>query len=75
MGSGLSTLSAAEVGRFERDGYVVVREALARADGLAMERQWWLELEEAHGIRRDDRASWRRLPGDLKAEAPNPLTS
>jgi hypothetical protein len=40
---------------------------LARADGLAMERQWWLELEEAHGIRRDDRASWRRLPGDLKA--------
>ena len=53
--------------RFERDGYLVVRQAFARDDGLAMERQWWRELAEAHGIRRDEPASWRQLPGDLKA--------
>ena len=67
MGSQPTTLTPADVGRFERDGYVVVRQAFSRDDGLAMERQWWRELEDAHGIRPDDRSSWRRLPGDLKA--------
>jgi len=37
-----------------------------------MERQWWRELADAHGIRRDDRSSWRRLPGDLKAAKRDP---
>ena len=67
MGSQPTTLTPADVRRFERDGYVVVRQAFSRDDGLAMERQWWRELEDAHGIRPDDRSSWRRLPGDLKA--------
>jgi hypothetical protein len=68
----LTTLTLADVGRFERDGYVVVRRAFAPADGLAMERQWWRELEDTHGIRRDDRSSWRQLPGDLKAAKRDP---
>jgi hypothetical protein len=72
MASPLTTLTSADVGRFERDGYVVVRQAFSRDDGLAMERQWWRELEDAHGIRRDDRSSWRRLPGDLKAAKRDP---
>ncbi len=67
MGSQLTTLTPADIERFERDGYVVVRQAFARADGLAMERQWWRELEDTHGIRRDDRSSWRQITGDLKA--------
>ena len=67
MEAQLSTLTASDLERFERDGYLVVRQAFARADGLAMELQWWRELAEAHGIRRDDAASWRRLAGDLKA--------
>ena len=67
MGSQPTTLTPADVRRFERDGYLVVRQAFSRDDGLAMERQWWRELEDAHGIRPDDRSSWRRLPGDLKA--------
>ena len=67
MGSQPTTLTPADVRRFERDGYVVVRQEFSRDDGLAMERQWWRELEDAHGIRPDDRSSWRRLPGDLKA--------
>jgi hypothetical protein len=68
-----STLAPAEIQRFERDGYVVVRQAFSRADGLAMERQWWQELEAAHGIRRDDRSSWRQIRGDLKAAKRDPV--
>ena len=41
MGSQLTTLTSSDIQRFERDGYVVVRQAFSRADGLAMERQWW----------------------------------
>jgi hypothetical protein len=63
----LTTLTSADIQRFERDGYVVVRQAFSRADGLAMERLWWQELEDTHGMRRDDRSSWRQIPGDLKA--------
>ena len=67
MGAQLTTLTPADRQRFERDGYLVVRQAFARADGLAMERNGGGAVEDAHGIRRDDRSSWRQLPGDLKA--------
>jgi hypothetical protein len=73
MGSQLTTLTSADIRRFECDGYVVVRQAFSPADGLAMEREWWRELEDTHGIRRDDRATWRPLPGDLKAAKRDPL--
>jgi hypothetical protein len=73
MGSQLTTLTSADIERFERDGYVVVRQAFARADGLAMERQWWRELEDTHGIRRTDRSSWHQIAGDLKAAKHDPL--
>jgi hypothetical protein len=69
----LTTLTAAEVQRFERDGYVLVRQAFPRADGLAMEEQWWRELEEMRGVRRDDRASWHQIHGDLKAAKRDPM--
>ena len=62
MGSQPTTLTPADLQRFERDGYVVVRQAFARADALAMEERWWSELAATHGIRRDDRSSWRRSP-------------
>ena len=52
---------------------MVVRQAFSRADGLAMERQWWRELEDAHGIRRDDSSSWRQILGDLKAAKRDPV--
>jgi hypothetical protein len=45
MRSQLTALSSADVERFERDGYVVVRQAFSRADALAMERRWWAEAE------------------------------
>jgi hypothetical protein len=67
VGARLGTLTASDLERFERDGYLVVRQAFARDDGLAMEQRWWGELAEAHGIRRDEPTSWRQLPGDLKA--------
>jgi hypothetical protein len=67
MGSQPTTLTTSDIQRFERDGYVVVRQAFSPDDGLAMERQWWRELEETHGIRPDDRSSWRQIRGDLKA--------
>ena len=46
-----TTLTSSDIQRFERDGYVMVRQAFSRADGLAMERRWWRELEDTHGIR------------------------
>ncbi len=67
MASQLTTLSPADLERFERDGYVVVRQAFPHADGLDMEQRWWRELEDAHGIRADDRSSWHQIQGDLKA--------
>jgi len=38
MRSQLTTLTSADIERFERDGNVVVRQAFSRADGLAVER-------------------------------------
>ncbi len=73
MGSQLTTLTSADIRRFERDGYRVVRQAFSRADGLAMERRWWQELEEAHQISPFDRSSWRQIAGDLKAAKRDPI--
>ena len=72
MGPQLTALTSADIQRFERDGYVVVRQAFSREDALAMERQWWRELEDTHNIRPDDRSSWRQLTGDLKAAKRDP---
>ncbi len=66
-------LSWSDIQRFDRDGYVVVRQAFSRADGLAMERRWWSELEDRHNIRSDDRSSWRQIRGDLKAAKRDPI--
>jgi hypothetical protein len=73
MRSQPTTLTSADLQRFERDGYLVVRQAFSHADGLAMERQWWRELEDTHGIHPDDRSSWRQIRGDLKAAKRDPL--
>ena len=73
MGSRLTTLTSSDIQRFERDGYVVVRQAFSRADALAMERRWWSELEDSHNMRPDDRSSWRQIPGDLKAAKRDPI--
>ena len=67
-----STLTPAGRRRFERDGYLVVRQAFPRTDALAMEEQWWSELADTRGIRRDDRSSWRNVPGSLKAAKRDP---
>ncbi|HEY7260829.1 MAG TPA: hypothetical protein VH589_05005 [Trebonia sp.] len=73
MGSELTTLTSSDIQRFERDGYVVVRQAFSRADGVAMERRWWSELEDTRNIRPGDRSSWRQFPGDLKAAKRDPI--
>jgi hypothetical protein len=73
MSSQLTTLTSADIRRFELDGYVVVRQAFSPADALAMERRWWYELEDTHGIRAGDRSSWRQIPGDLKAAKRDPI--
>src|ERR1700683_2304551 len=68
MGTELTTLASSDIERFERDGYVVVREAFSPADGRAMERRWWSELEDAHGIGPDDRSSWRPIVGAIRCQ-------
>jgi len=67
-----ATLTTADLQRFERDGYVVVRQAFPRAAALAMEERWWSELADTRGIRRDDQSSWRNAPGNLKAAKRDP---
>jgi ectoine hydroxylase-related dioxygenase (phytanoyl-CoA dioxygenase family) len=73
MESQLATLTSSDIQRFERDGYVVVRQAFSHADGLAMERRWWRELEDTHAMRHDDPSSWRQIQGDLKAAKRDPI--
>ena len=73
MAPQLTTLTSSDIQRFDRDGYGVVRQAFSPADGLVMERRWWRELEDTHGIRRDDRSSWRQIPGDLTAAKRDPI--
>jgi hypothetical protein len=72
MESQSPTLAPADIQRFERDGYVVVRQAFPRADALAMQERWWSELAGTHGIRRDDRSTWHQIPGNLKAAKRDP---
>ncbi len=50
MGPQLTALTSADIQRFERDGYVVVRQAFSCEDALAMERQWWRELADTHNM-------------------------
>ncbi len=73
MHSAPTTLSAAEIRRFHDDGYLIVRGAFSPDDALAMQDEWWSELAEAHGIRRDDRATWRPILGDLKRAKQSPI--
>jgi hypothetical protein len=68
-----TTLTSSGIQRFERDGYVVVRQAFSRADGLAMEQHWWRELEDTHGIRADDHSGWHQIVGDLRAAKRDPI--
>jgi hypothetical protein len=72
MQSQPATLSPADLQAFERDGYVVVRQAFAPADALAMQGRWWSELAETRGIQRDDPATWRQPQGNLKAAKRDP---
>lgn len=69
----MGPLSSSDLRGFERDGYVVVRQAFARADALDMEARWWSELADVHGVRRDDRSTWRQIAGDLKGAKRDPI--
>ena len=73
MASRPSTLTSSDLRHFERDGYVVVRQAFAPADALAMQDRWWSELQTAHGVRRDHPSTWRQIAGDLKTAKRDPI--
>ncbi len=73
MGSEFNTLTASDIERFERDGYLVVRQAFAPADALAMQERWWLELEDKHGVRSGDPSTWCQITGDLKGAKQDPI--
>ena len=73
MDSHLTTLTPSDIQSFERDGYLVVKQAFSHADGLAMEQRWWQELEDEHGIRADDHSTWHQIIGDLKAAKRDPI--
>ncbi|HUZ14238.1 MAG TPA: hypothetical protein VMU93_15485 [Caulobacteraceae bacterium] len=64
--SSFPNLAADALAAFERDGFLRVPGAFARADALTMQDEWWAELAEVHGIFRSDRSTWRQPRGDLK---------
>lgn len=68
-----TTLSKTEIEQFERDGFVVVKGAFARADADAMQDAWWRELFELYGIRRDDRSTWHQPVRDLRGGKASPM--
>jgi hypothetical protein len=68
-----TTLTSSDLARFERDGYLVIKQAFSPADAAAMEERWWSELGEKHGPRRDDRSTWRQIRGDLKGAKLDPI--
>ena len=50
-------LSAADLAAFDRDGFVVLREAVPRAVALACRDALWAKLERDRGIARDEPAT------------------
>jgi len=70
MRSQLTTLTSADIERFERDGYVVVRQAFSPADSLAMERLWWRELEGTRRIKTQVRTREGRELRDRQQRPP-----
>ena len=73
MGSQFATLTSSDIESFERDGYVVVKQAFPPADALAMQERWWSELQDKHGVSRDAPATWRPIKGDLKGAKQDPI--
>jgi hypothetical protein len=55
-----------ELAAFNRDGFLRVPAAFAAADAALIEAEWWAELADVYGARRDDPATWRAPKGDLK---------
>lgn len=75
MRSSGAGLTLDQLERFERHGFVHVREAFAPADARAMADRWWAELESRHGVRRSAPSTWRPVLGDLRAAKQDPLQS
>jgi phytanoyl-CoA dioxygenase PhyH len=61
-----ATLSPAQIERFGRDGYVTVEGAFSHDDAQAMQNEWWSELAEVYGLRREDRSTWHQPVRDLR---------
>lgn len=67
------SLTQTELQQFDRDGFVVLREAFVRADADAMQDAWWRELFDLYGIKRDDRSTWHQPARDLRGGKTSPL--
>ena len=68
-----AVLTKSEIYQFQRDGFVVLKGAFARADANAMEDAWWKELFDLYGIRRDDRSTWFQPARDLRKGKVDPI--
>ena len=55
-------LSPQDLASFRREGFIRVPAAFSEECALALRSEIWSEFEEEHGIRRDDRSSWRQPP-------------
>jgi hypothetical protein len=65
-------LARGEIERFHAEGFLRLPAAFAPEDAAAMAEAWWAELEDTHGIRRDDRTTWRQPSSDLRRAKQDP---
>ncbi len=57
-----TVLSTDALESFREHGFVRLNKAFPRELALALQEEIWQELGEDHGIRRDDRSTWKRPP-------------
>lgn len=66
MSTAPTPIAIDDLAAFQRDGFLRVPAAFPRADAARIEDEWWAELADVYGARRDDPATWCAPKGDLK---------
>ena len=68
-----NVLSAEEIASFERNGYIHVKEAFPAEDALTMQDFMWDQLNDLHGIVRENRSTWDRHTSWMSRTGDDPV--
>ncbi len=67
--------STEEIESFHRHGFVRLKQAFPPEAALALQDEIWTEIGEEHGVRREDRGTWKTLPRSPKGAKQSPLNA